>query len=81
MTYTGIPWEPCFGHTGRHWLAWLAGRLFRLRHGPTPAVPEWNGASPYCKALDLGLDQDSRIEWEIGWEAEHGLRQREGKEA
>lgn len=78
MKYAGITWEPCFGHTGRDWLAWLAGRLFRLRHGPRPDVPQWNGASPYCKTLDLGYDQTERIEWEIGWEAEHARITSEG---
>ena len=67
-----LDWTPFATGGVEQRAAWLAGRAFRLRHGPRPADVEWNGATPYAKALGLySWDQDCRIEWEFGWADEH----------
>lgn len=59
--------------------AFLAGRAYRLKHGPKPFVPEWSldGDAPRAASLGLygGLGKDAQrtlqAEWEEGWVQEH----------
>lgn len=60
-------------------VAFLAGRAYRLKYGPKPFVPEWSldGDAPRAAKLGLygGLGKDAdrtlQAEWEEGWVAEH----------
>lgn len=50
--------------------AYLEGYVYRLRHGAAPAV-EFNGDTPYAKAIPVEGGQNCRVSWERGWKAAH----------